>query len=342
MLTSLGGREVLRQSDRETVQFAAYLTKPIKPSQLYNTFVAIFGEQSEGPQPAAAPTKSLFDGEMARRHPLHILLAEDHPTNQKLALRLLERLGYRADVAANGLEVLAAIERQHYDVILMDMQMPEMDGLEATRTIRRREAEAGSPRLSIVAMTANAMQGDRELCVAAGMDDYVSKPIRVGELVDALEKIQGHKSGDGAGQDDHDGQAPQEDGPWETPPPAGQATGKDGAVLDPSALENLLELIGDEPEILAEMIDSYLETAPPLLAQLNQSLASGDAAAFRLAAHTLKSGSADFGATALSKLCEQLEEMGKAGTLAGAEPLVARAEAFFDEATIALNELRQE
>ena len=125
--------------------------------------------------------------EMASEHPLRILLAEDNAVNQKLALRLLSQMGYRADVAANGLEAIQAVERQPYDVILMDVQMPEMDGLEATR--RDLCALAGRrQRPRIIAMTANAMQGDREMCLEAGMDDYLSKPIRVEELVAALSR----------------------------------------------------------------------------------------------------------------------------------------------------------
>ncbi len=121
---------------------------------------------------------------MAKRLPLRILLAEDNMVNQKLELRLLAQMGYRADLAANGLEAVQAVKRQPYDVVLMDMQMPEMDGLEATRQICTRWPREQRPH--IIAMTANAMQGDRELCLAAGMDDYVSKPIRVDELVQAL------------------------------------------------------------------------------------------------------------------------------------------------------------
>ena len=121
---------------------------------------------------------------MAQRLPLRILLAEDNVVNQKLALRLLSQMGYRADVAANGREAIQALECQSYDVILMDVQMSEMDGLEATRQICRRWGSEAKPR--IIAMTANAMQGDRELCLATGMDDYVSKPIRVEEFMRAL------------------------------------------------------------------------------------------------------------------------------------------------------------
>jgi CheY-like chemotaxis protein len=121
---------------------------------------------------------------MGKRQPLRILLAEDNAVNQKLALRLLERMGYRADLAASGLEVLEALQRQRYDVVLMDVQMPEMDGLEATRRIRRDMGKQPQ----IIAMTANAMKEDREICLAAGMDDYISKPIRVEELVAALSR----------------------------------------------------------------------------------------------------------------------------------------------------------
>jgi CheY-like chemotaxis protein len=121
---------------------------------------------------------------MAERHPLRILLAEDNVVNQKLALRLLQQMGYRADVASNGIEAIESIERQAYDVVLMDVQMPEMDGLEASRRIVARWTTRERPR--IVAMTANAMQGDREECLAAGMDDYITKPIRVEHLVTVL------------------------------------------------------------------------------------------------------------------------------------------------------------
>ncbi len=163
---------------------AAYLSKPVKTSQLYNVLSDIFVDKAQpSPQPQAE-TKPQFDPDMADRFPLRILLAEDNMVNQKLALRILARMGYRADVAGNGLEVLQALRRQTYDVVLMDVQMPEMDGLEATRCIRRELDEETQPH--IIAMTANAMKEDRAECLTAGMNDYVSKPIRVGELVRAL------------------------------------------------------------------------------------------------------------------------------------------------------------
>ena len=124
---------------------------------------------------------------MAQRHPLRILLAEDNVVNQKLALRLLQQMGYRADLASNGIEAIESVQRQTYDVVLMDVQMPEMDGLEASRRITARWPAQQRPR--IVAMTANAMQGDREMCLEAGMDDYITKPIRLEQLIDALTRV---------------------------------------------------------------------------------------------------------------------------------------------------------
>ena len=182
MLTSLGQHEV----EIGKVEFAAFLTKPIKASQLYDVLMNVFAEEERSRERRGAAAMSQFDPEMGERLPLRILLAEDNAINQKLALRLLERMGYRADVAGNGLEAIEALQRQPYDVVLMDVQMPDMDGLEATRTICREWELERRPR--IVAMTAAATKEDRESCLSAGMDDYVSKPIRVEELVKALVK----------------------------------------------------------------------------------------------------------------------------------------------------------
>ncbi|MGZ9165272.1 MAG: response regulator, partial [Anaerolineales bacterium] len=181
LLTSLGRREL----GADELHFSAYLTKPLKPSALYDALAGIFARSLVTPRPE--PVKAAMDKEMGRNHPLRILLAEDNQVNQKLASRILEQMGYRTDIASNGLEAVESIERQIYDVILMDVQMPEMDGLDATRNIRKL-AHVTQP--YIIAMTANAMEGDREMCIAAGMNDYVSKPIRVNELVEALMKAE--------------------------------------------------------------------------------------------------------------------------------------------------------
>ena len=147
--------------------------------------------QDAAPRTVAAPGKPQLDPAMAARHPLRILLAEDNVVNQKLALRLLQQMGYRADLASNGIEAIESVQRQTYDVVLMDVQMPEMDGLEASRQINARWQPTQRPR--IIAMTANAMQGDREMCLAAGMDDYLTKPIRVERLVEVLNQARARK-----------------------------------------------------------------------------------------------------------------------------------------------------
>jgi CheY-like chemotaxis protein len=180
LFSSLGRRE----AGADEALFAAYLAKPVRQSQLFDTLVGILTHDAAPKAAPAAPTSLRLDPTMATRHPLRILLAEDNVVNQKLALRLLQQMGYRADLASNGLEAVESVRRQTYDVVLMDVQMPEMDGLDAAREITARSKPPERPR--IIAMTANAMQGDREMCVAAGMDDYLTKPIRVDQLVAAL------------------------------------------------------------------------------------------------------------------------------------------------------------
>ena len=178
LFSSLGRKEAAAEG-----LFAATLAKPLRQSQLFDTLVTLLGTET-APRQVEPKAKPSLDPQMASRHPLRILLAEDNVVNQKLALRLLSQMGYRADLAANGLEAVESVERQPYDVVLMDVQMPEMDGLEAARRINAKHRNGGRPR--IVAMTANAMAGDREACLAAGMDDYITKPIRVEALVEAL------------------------------------------------------------------------------------------------------------------------------------------------------------
>jgi CheY-like chemotaxis protein/HPt (histidine-containing phosphotransfer) domain-containing protein len=262
---------------------------------------------------------------MAQRLPLRILLAEDHVTNQKLALMMLKKLGYRADVAANGLEAVDAVQRQTYDVVLMDMQMPEMDGLQATRQIRELLSDPREP--YIVAMTANAMQGDRELCLAAGMNDYVSKPVRVEALIEALENSKPEWQGAPAEKIELDGGSQ-----------AGGTSAPSSAydVLDREALIMLLEVIGGEWDLLVELIDSFLEEAPPLLSGMREALESGDSSALRLTAHTLKSSGHDFGATEFARLCQQLEDLGQSGQLDGSAVLVEQIESEYERVDNAL------
>jgi CheY-like chemotaxis protein len=331
MLTSLG-----RSEKEDPDLFAAFLNKPIKPSSLFDALVSIFTGQPTRVVSREVNDDPGFDAQMGKQWPLRILLAEDNATNQKLALRLLERMGYRADLAANGVEVLQALERQLYDVVLMDIQMPEMDGLEATRKLRRELPEARQPR--VIAMTANAMQGDRETSLAAGMDYYLSKPIRIDELVEALSKTR----------------------PLATSPEAGEAAvlergskvrsvasdvvdlATEAAVLDSKALENLLSVLGGKFDYLVELIDSFLEDAPQLLAELNQYIESGDAAGVHRMAHSLKSNGADFGATTFSNLCKELEMMARSGAIDGAAELAARIAAEYAKVEAALAAVRRE
>ncbi|HTL75698.1 MAG TPA: GAF domain-containing protein [Casimicrobiaceae bacterium] len=189
LFTSLGRKE----AGAADGLFNAYLAKPLRQSQLFDTLVTLLANDVSPKAVAAARPR--LDAGMAERHPLRILIAEDNVVNQKLALRLLQQMGYRADIASNGIEAIESIERQPYDIVLMDVQMPEMDGLDAAREINRRWPDGTRPR--IVAMTANAMQGDREACLAAGMDDYVTKPIRVEALIEALAQV---KPGNLAGE----------------------------------------------------------------------------------------------------------------------------------------------
>jgi CheY-like chemotaxis protein len=175
LLTSLG---TIERRDRSL--FAARLSKPVKASALFNALSSALMK----PVLAVETESNAEAGRLADRHPLRVLVAEDNVINQKVAVRVLAKMGYRADVAANGREAVAAIMRQPYDVVLMDVQMPEMDGLEATTVIRREVPADAQPR--IIAMTAEAMAGDRERCLAAGMDDYLTKPVRFTDLQAAL------------------------------------------------------------------------------------------------------------------------------------------------------------
>jgi CheY-like chemotaxis protein len=171
--------------------FAEVLHKPLKPSQLHDALLRLFSQGEDRPARLLqhVDAQSTFDEHLGQRHPLRILLAEDNTVNQKVALRMLERLGYGADVAADGEEALAALHRQPYDVVLMDVQMPVLNGLEATQRIVETWPEAKRP--YIIAMTAEALEGDRERCLAAGMNDYIAKPVRMEDLARALDRCPG-------------------------------------------------------------------------------------------------------------------------------------------------------
>jgi CheY-like chemotaxis protein/HPt (histidine-containing phosphotransfer) domain-containing protein len=222
-------------------------------------------------------------------------------------------------VASNGLEVLSALRRRAYDVVLMDVQMPEMDGLEAARQIGRQVTPGHRPR--IVALTANAMAEDREAGRAAGMDDYLSKPVQVKELQAALQRC---------GQwvlerDRSTGPRPEE------PPPSAAAT------IDPEALALLKQMAGDGgPGMLRDLLALFRADAPPLQAAMRAAVAGRDAEALRRSAHSLKGVAANLGAKALAALCAELERMGRDGAVGGAEGLLAEVERQYHDACVAL------
>jgi len=182
MLTSLGKR--MEDAERISNYFSSYLVKPIKQSLLYNKIVSVFKTERKNNKPEGG--EMIFDPKMAENHPLKILIADDNIINQKVAEQMLQKMGYCPDVVSNGLEILQALSQEPYDIIFIDVHMPEMDGLEATRRICKKYSKADRPLL--VAMTADAMQGDREKCLETGMDDYVGKPIIISELIRVLEK----------------------------------------------------------------------------------------------------------------------------------------------------------
>jgi CheY-like chemotaxis protein/HPt (histidine-containing phosphotransfer) domain-containing protein len=303
LLTSLG-----RLPQDETSVFGAQLAKPLRASQLYNALIRLLAPTGERGGAIEATTAGT-----TRTSSLRILLAEDNAVNQKVALRLLAQLGYGADVAWNGLEALDALERTTYDVVLMDVQMPKLDGLETSRRITKRWPVDTRPR--IIAMTANALPEDREACFAAGMQDYVAKPIRPHELAEALKRTRPIKSPMYVSREDANGD------------------------LDDAALASLREIGGDE--FVAEVIDAFLADAPALLATLRSSLEEGDADELRRAAHTLKSNGATLGAQGFSTICRELEQHAKENRLDGAGELVERIEQAYRQLTEALHDQRR-
>ncbi len=246
---------------------------------------------------------------------LAILLAEDNVVNQKVALNILSHMGYHADVAANGREALEAIKRQPYDLILMDVQMPEMDGIEATMNIRAILPTERQPR--IVAMTAHAMQGDRERCLEAGMDDYLSKPVQMDRLTDVLTQTPVR---------------PPE--PVPSAPPRHPTTAPDNTI-DPDALRDLATMMGDQ-HMVNELITLYLQDVPRQLDIMNEALEQHNTEELIRTAHSLKSSSAQLGARHLSRLCKDIEIKGRENNLEGIPALFNLVRAEFAHVQTAL------
>jgi PAS domain S-box-containing protein len=276
LLTSLGQRP--GHDVAEAFPFAGFLAKPVKPANLLQALSEAMSPSRGAAADAAVP---VVEQEIVQP-PLRILVAEDNAVNQRVVVRMIEKLGYRADVAATGLEVLAAIERQPYDLVLMDVQMPDMDGLAATREIRRRRPGETGP--SILAMTANARREDEAACLGAGMDGFIAKPVRLEILRDALAQV------------------------------ASQAA-VSVAALDVAAFERLRALERDAPGVLREIVTLYLSDTPARVDSMRAAAEVRDAEKLGSLAHGLKGSSGYIGAREMELLCAEIERGARAGRM---------------------------
>jgi PAS domain S-box-containing protein len=301
----------------EQLGVSAYVLKPIKQSELFDAILVALGIGAlaeEGTEAAAA-------GAHKPLRPLRVLLVEDSLVNQKLVKALLEREGHRVAVANDGQEAVAAFRTTPFDLVLMDVQMPQMDGLEATAAIRQAEKPKGT-HVPIIAMTAHAMQGDRERCLEAGMDDYLAKPVRAQRLFDTIAEVVGQAAA---------AQAPGPAAPL-IPPTAG-----DGPVDWPTALQS----VQGDLSLLRSIVVAFLEESPRLVAELGQAISEAAPSQVVRPAHTLKGSLSYLGAQAAYQMALQLEIMGREGNLQHAQGLFAALGSEMDRVTAALREYVQ-
>jgi PAS domain S-box-containing protein len=300
LLTSFGQRGHGAEATR--IGIAAYLTKPVDEADLYDCLVEVLDETRPGRGQHLVTRHSLRE----QRPPVAaaVLVAEDNEVNQKVAAKILERLGYRVELAENGKEALAACARRRYDAVLMDGQMPGMDGYEATRRIRERETRGGR-RVPIIAMTASAMKGDREKCLDAGMDDYVSKPVTPEKLEAVLRKWVGSAA------------TPAERAAAAAAPP--------GELLDQAVVQSLMS-VDDDGTLMEEIVATFLRIAPPRLAAIKKA-AKGNPAQLEREAHSFLGSCGNLGARRMAELCARLEVLGRSGSTEGAVELARTLEA---------------
>ena len=312
LLTSMGRPGEGGAASRAGI--SAYLTKPAKNSELYDTIATVLGSRDDETEEASLITRhSIRERRIVSG--ARLLLVEDNEVNQKVAVKILERLGYRVDVAKDGLEALEASSRTPYSAILMDVQMPRMGGYESTAEIRRREKEPGW-RVPIIAMTANAMQGDREKALQAGMDDYVVKPVRVEELEAVLARWVA-------------GAEPAPDGKGETLP-------EDEPALDPEVISGLRDLEEGSPGLLEELVEMFLQDTPPRIEALGVAVEEGDAHSVERIAHSIKGSSGNMGGRRMSEVSERLQAIGASADLEQAPELLASLREEFDRMREAL------
>ena len=292
MLTSIGWRPPEARSDL----FAAFIAKPVKARALYDRLATIF---SKNAGVVDADANRSVGATLASILPRKILLAEDHLINQKLAVATLTRMGYRPDVAANGLEAIAALKRQHYDIVLMDIQMPEMSGMEATKRIRKIFAPERQP--YIIAITANATVQDRNECLAAGMNDHIAKPFRLHELVDALKRSKQSSETENASAPGNGHQTQANETPSAT------------RAIDPAVLDELRSMFNEtNANEFTQLITEFCSSSKTLMNDCRRLLAEGRIFDAGRAAHQLTSSSKSFGAFVFSEHCHQFEQAAKA------------------------------
>ncbi len=305
----------LRAADLEP---ALLVHKPVRPAQLLDALCRALDVQVA--RDKKSPFTPSFDSDFARRLPLRVLLADDNPINQKVGLSVLHKLGYRAEVAQNGLEVIKAIEHKPFDILFLDVQMPEMDGLECARILTQRWTRDRRP--VIIAMTGNALIGDREKCLAAGMDDYISKPVRIADLQTTLERWGPTK-------------AHKHDTAYYLRHPANLSPG----LLDENVIADLRDIPATHGvSMVRELIDLFLETAPTRVMQIAQSAANPKQLAFH--AHALKSMSLNLGCRSIIDLTQRLENLGNSGSSIGAGEIIQELQVVFTQTKVQLLILR--
>ena len=306
-------------SDLQANGFNALAGKPFRPSRVKETLLQALS--SETPMVETRVVEEIASDE--ETFDLQILLVEDNVVNQRVATLMLADLGCRVEVAANGAEAVRARESSTYDLVLMDCQMPVMSGFEATRRIREMEYEADR-RTPIIAMTANAMQGDRDRCIEAGMDGYLSKPVRKTELIEELRRW--------CGVDVVESTRATEELPMDLSPEA---------VLDMEVIQSLRELGGDDdPGLVVELIDLFLSDAPIRMSEVDQGFDNQNFELLERAAHTLKSSSANIGARGLSEICFEIEKKARENCADGLQPLVEASRRTFAQVETAMQEIK--
>jgi CheY-like chemotaxis protein/HPt (histidine-containing phosphotransfer) domain-containing protein len=321
LLTSvgrLGGEPDLQQLGLDGV-----LVKPVRQSELYNCLITVLGVATAELEATreTLPYATREEGKGVR-----VLVAEDNAVNQQVAVLMLQARGYTVDVVNNGREALEALARADYDAILMDCQMPEMDGFEATAQIRAREGSARHT--PIIALTAHALRGEREKCLAAGMDDYLAKPLTPDALYATLRRWLPT-----ARATVTEARVAPEVSPMDETEP----------ILNLRVLENFRQLqISGEPDLLHQLIDLYLADVPERLNVLRQALAQGDAARLAQTAHSLKGSSANIGAQRVARVCLELERCGKANDLSAAAEHLATLEQELERARQALSQMKEQ